>query len=106
MYFFECLVYVVLCEPTLITLALAIYLCEGAAGDAKGALFSTGDTEHPGGFLKGGDKDFPYLAAALLYLDAMPFWTAPKPNHQMANSEVLVVRLGRAKASGDGPSLA
>ncbi len=54
MYLFECLVYVVLYKPALIALALAIDFREGAAGDAKGALFSTGDTEHQG-FLKGGD---------------------------------------------------
>jgi hypothetical protein len=45
-------------------------------------------------FLKAGDKDFPYLAAGLLlYLDTMSFWTAPKSDHQMANSEELMVGL-------------
>jgi hypothetical protein len=49
-------------EPTLVALAFAIDFCEGAAGDAKGALFSTGDTEHPGFLLDGDGVSYCFAA--------------------------------------------
>jgi hypothetical protein len=49
-YLFQCLVYVFLHKPARITLPLSVNFREGATGDAKGALFSTSDTEHPGFF--------------------------------------------------------